>query len=187
MGLYRRFNKNGTITWSVQYFHDGVRHREAVGPSKREAELVLGKKQAAIREHKFFAPPERGPIGEAVFAFTSTMRAPLLPHPADLVQSHRVCVVPTQRCVYLHSVNGEVFYVGAGTLSRPFATTARNKKWAARVHAVGTYDISVALISTDQTLIRDTEQALIQKFRPLCNSPRFAPYRKARRSAQHKE
>ena len=41
MGLYKRANKDGTSTWCIQYFADGKRYREAVGPKKREAETVL--------------------------------------------------------------------------------------------------------------------------------------------------
>src|SRR5262245_24452303 len=54
MGLYKRINKDGPATWCIQYFANGKRIREAVGPSKREAEIVLGKRKAAIREGKFF-------------------------------------------------------------------------------------------------------------------------------------
>src|SRR5215207_11680588 len=54
MGLYKRTNKDGPATWCIQYFVNGKRVREAVGPSKREAELVLGKRKTAIREGKFF-------------------------------------------------------------------------------------------------------------------------------------
>src|SRR5215208_4394899 len=54
MGLYKRANKEGPATWCVQYFANGKRLREAVGPSKREAEIVLGKRKTAIREGKFF-------------------------------------------------------------------------------------------------------------------------------------
>jgi integrase len=54
MGLYKR---NGT--WCVQYFAHGKRVREAIGPSKRQAELVLAKRKADIREGRYFAPTER--------------------------------------------------------------------------------------------------------------------------------
>ena len=54
MGLYKRANKDGPATWCIQYFANGKRVREAVGPSKREAEIVLGKRKTAIREGKFF-------------------------------------------------------------------------------------------------------------------------------------
>jgi hypothetical protein len=49
MGLYKRND-----TWCIQYFAQGRRVREAIGPSKREAQLVLGKRQAAIREGRYF-------------------------------------------------------------------------------------------------------------------------------------
>jgi hypothetical protein len=49
MGLYKRND-----TWCIQYFAQGRRLREAIGPSKREAQLVLGKRQAAIREGRYF-------------------------------------------------------------------------------------------------------------------------------------
>lgn len=54
MGPYKRTNKDGPATWCIQYFANGKRIREAVGPSKREAEIVLGKRKTAIREGKFF-------------------------------------------------------------------------------------------------------------------------------------
>jgi len=54
MGLYKRSNKDGPATWCIQYFANGKRLREAIGPSKREAEIVLGKRKTAIREGKFF-------------------------------------------------------------------------------------------------------------------------------------
>lgn len=54
MGLYKRANKERPATWCIQYFANGKRVREAVGPSKREAEIVLGKRKTAIREGKFF-------------------------------------------------------------------------------------------------------------------------------------
>jgi integrase len=54
MGLFKRPNKDGPATWCIQYFANGKRVREAIGPSKREAEIVLGKRKTAIREGKFF-------------------------------------------------------------------------------------------------------------------------------------
>ncbi len=58
MGLYKRKGKAGT-TWGVQYFAHGKRIREAIGPSKRQAELVLAKRKADIREGRYFAPAEK--------------------------------------------------------------------------------------------------------------------------------
>ncbi len=40
--------------WVIDYYHNGRRIREVVGPNKREAEMVLGKRKAAIREGRFF-------------------------------------------------------------------------------------------------------------------------------------
>jgi hypothetical protein len=54
MGLYKRKNKDSSTTWYAQYFAYGKRIREAVGPSNRQADLVLAKRKAAIREGKFF-------------------------------------------------------------------------------------------------------------------------------------
>src|SRR6185369_12076046 len=66
MGLYKRKGKAGT-TWGVQYFAHGKRVREAIGPSKRQAELVLAKRKADIREGRYFAPTEK-PLAFSVLA-----------------------------------------------------------------------------------------------------------------------
>jgi integrase len=42
-----------------KFFVDGKRHRQRIGPNLREAEAVLGKKRAEIREGRFFAKPTR--------------------------------------------------------------------------------------------------------------------------------
>jgi len=53
MGLYKRHDTQGE-TWYIRYKFNGRDVREAIGPSKREAELVLAKKKAEIREGRFF-------------------------------------------------------------------------------------------------------------------------------------
>jgi integrase len=58
MGLYKRQTRTGT-TWCIQYFANGKRVREAIGPSKRQAELVLAKRKADVREGRYFAPIEK--------------------------------------------------------------------------------------------------------------------------------
>src|SRR5262245_64459379 len=58
MGLYKRQGKTGP-TWVIQYFAHGKRVREAIGPSKRQAELVLAKRKADIREGRYFTPTEK--------------------------------------------------------------------------------------------------------------------------------
>src|SRR5882724_6671953 len=62
MGLYKRGS-----TWSIQYFANGKRVREAVGPSKRQAELVLAKRKTDMREGRYFAPTEK-PLAFSVLA-----------------------------------------------------------------------------------------------------------------------
>jgi hypothetical protein len=38
----------------VDFMYRGQRYRRAVGPNKKEAEILLGKVEAQIRENKFF-------------------------------------------------------------------------------------------------------------------------------------
>ncbi len=49
MGVLKRNNN-----WWIDYYFKGRRKREKIGPNKREAEIVLGKRKAQIREGKFF-------------------------------------------------------------------------------------------------------------------------------------
>src|SRR6266852_4140099 len=62
MGLYKRND-----TWSIQYFANGKRVRESIGLSKRQAELVLAKRKADIREDRYFPPTEK-PLAFSVLA-----------------------------------------------------------------------------------------------------------------------
>lgn len=57
MGLYKR-----NSTWCIQYFAHGDRVREAIGPSKRQATLVLAKRQADIREGRYFETQKERPL-----------------------------------------------------------------------------------------------------------------------------
>lgn len=66
MGLYKRQGKNGA-SWVIQYFANGKRCREAIGPSKRQAELVLAKRKADMREGRYFTPTEK-PLAFSVLA-----------------------------------------------------------------------------------------------------------------------
>jgi len=49
MGAYKK-GKN----WYIDFYVNGQRKREMVGPSKKEAELVLGKRKAEVRENRYF-------------------------------------------------------------------------------------------------------------------------------------
>ena len=48
MAVYKKGNK-----WYIDYYVDGRRRRECIGPSKRQAELVLKKRKVEIAENKF--------------------------------------------------------------------------------------------------------------------------------------
>jgi len=49
VGIYKR----GKI-WYIDYYDQyGKRHREAVGPNKRQAEQVLAKRKIEVAENKF--------------------------------------------------------------------------------------------------------------------------------------
>ena len=62
MGLYKRGD-----TWTIQYFANGKRVRESIGPSKRQADLVLAKRKADMREGRYFIPTEK-PLAFSVLA-----------------------------------------------------------------------------------------------------------------------
>ena len=48
MAVYKKGNK-----WYVDYYVDGRRRRECIGPTRRQAELVLKKRKVEIAENKF--------------------------------------------------------------------------------------------------------------------------------------
>ena len=63
MGLYKR----GSV-WTIQYFASGKRGREAIGPSRRQAELVLAKRRADLREGRYFEAQKERPLTFAILA-----------------------------------------------------------------------------------------------------------------------
>ena len=52
-GIYPRPGKSG-ITWYIEYKHKGIRYREAIGPSKRDAEAAYMARMTDIHNGKFF-------------------------------------------------------------------------------------------------------------------------------------
>ena len=52
-GVYPRSGKNG-ITWYIEYKYKGMRYREAIGPSKRDAEAAYMARMTDINNGKFF-------------------------------------------------------------------------------------------------------------------------------------
>ena len=50
MALVKRHNKRGDITWYIRYTYQGKDKWEAIGPSKRRAELALAKRMSRSRD-----------------------------------------------------------------------------------------------------------------------------------------
>jgi DNA-binding XRE family transcriptional regulator len=72
-----------------------------------------------------------------------------------------------QLCVYTHSANGKVFYVGQGTLCRPTNHTARSCAW--RAQAARGYEINIVHRTDDRREAVRVESELIAAHRPVCN------------------
>jgi uncharacterized protein (DUF4415 family) len=74
-----------------------------------------------------------------------------------------------QYCVYHHICDGKVFYIGSGTMARPFTRDGRSKRWLQFVKDHPQFDIRV--VSRFQVLkeARQEESVQIKSMRPLCN------------------
>lgn len=74
-----------------------------------------------------------------------------------------------QYCVYTHSHNGRVFYVGSGKLQRPFDMVRRSPKWKAYVALIQSYHIDIILLTNNVGELAEVESQFIRKFKPVCN------------------
>jgi len=79
---------------------------------------------------------------------------------------------PPKPYVYTHSYEGDVFYVGKGTLGRAwlFNPSMRNSRWAKKVIGVGRnpdVEIIKEFFGDDCALCYETE--LIKELQPSCN------------------
>jgi len=73
-------------------------------------------------------------------------------------------------CVYTHSVNGSVFYVGKGRSTRPFEARKRNKLWADMVESCsGVFDVDIISWHEDNESAIVAEAVLIREKNPSCN------------------
>ena len=90
-----------------------------------------------------------------------------------LLPFQQAIVVPTNKayCVYTHSYQGTVFYVGKGIPSRPFDGLSRNKRWETFVQNITSYEVSIIFWTDDEDLAYSEESRLIQLLKPLCNRP----------------
>lgn len=72
-----------------------------------------------------------------------------------------------QFCVYSHSVNGKVVYVGKGTVERAFTSAGRNPQWHDSVKGGITIKIVRRFSSEKEALAYEAKTIGIQS--PLCN------------------
>jgi hypothetical protein len=72
-------------------------------------------------------------------------------------------------CVYVHSYQGTVFYIGKGRPYRPFESSRHNRTWTDFVSAVDSYDVEIVLWTNDAKEARHVEAQLIREQHPLCN------------------
>jgi hypothetical protein len=72
-------------------------------------------------------------------------------------------------CVYTHSVDGEVFYIGKGVASRPFCTDGRNSCWYAIVSKAKGFDVDILRwFDTNDEACR-WERRMIEEYKPVAN------------------
>lgn len=72
-------------------------------------------------------------------------------------------------CVYAHSSQGEVFYIGQGRIGRPFDTCNRSAQWHYYVQQRGAYFVSILGYFDTQHEALQEEARLLFAVRPLCN------------------
>lgn len=91
-------------------------------------------------------------------------------------------IEPKRRfCVYTHSVEGKVFYVGAGVPSRPYTDIDRNPTWARIVQEHGYFDVDIVNWFASKASAFRFEKTEITRLRPEANRgfhkpPARAPY-----------
>lgn len=83
--------------------------------------------------------------------------------------SKSIVVYLDKYCVYTHSVEGEIFYVGKGTGSRPFSHELRNDAWKAIASGVGKVEINIVDWYENEDAALEVEKVLIRKLRPIAN------------------
>jgi hypothetical protein len=86
-------------------------------------------------------------------------------------------------CVYTHSANGRVFYVGQGNRFRPQGRASRSRAWHAHVKAAGAYEINVVHWTDDRDEALRVESELIAAHPSACSMTR-GPFLKPLRSPE---
>ena len=77
---------------------------------------------------------------------------------------------PSTHCVYTHSLDGVVFYVGHGTFERPYVRGKRNKAWSAMVRGNGgLFQVEIERCFETLSEAVDLERRLIEYYKPAAN------------------
>jgi hypothetical protein len=86
-------------------------------------------------------------------------------------------IVPHKRlCVYSHSADGKVFYVGQGRSQRPYEQDGRALRWHAHVEeSGGGYEITIHTWTDDRAEALRIEREMIETHTPLCNGREYVP------------
>lgn len=79
-------------------------------------------------------------------------------------------------CVYSHSVNGEIFYIGHGTLTHPFCLSGpsgnmRGGTWSSIVSKHGYFDLAILEIFPTKKEAAARERELTRLHKPAANHP----------------
>jgi hypothetical protein len=72
-------------------------------------------------------------------------------------------------CVYTHSANGQIFYVGYGAPLRPYTRATRNSRWRDHVKRAGEYEIAIRAWTYDRAEAQRIESEMISAHNPFCN------------------
>lgn len=91
-------------------------------------------------------------------------------------------------CVYTHSLNGDVFYVGQGKPRRPYDFSSRNHVWNEMVDSREDVEVRIVEWFRTQDDALTAERKLIRELRPRANYSRLRGQAKwARRAAFSRE
>lgn len=74
-------------------------------------------------------------------------------------------------CVYYHKHKGNIFYIGMGSLERPFAIKSRSDRWKKFIETISdeTYEIQIVRFFSLWREARDFEIAEIERLQPQVN------------------
>lgn len=81
-------------------------------------------------------------------------------------------------CLYDHSSNGQVFYVGIGSPTRPFEKIGRNELWIDFVSRLDEYFVTIHAWADSLDDLRKLEASMIKHVMPACNkrlNPKWSP------------